>query len=142
MRRLWVFVLVVGIAGIAIGCRDDSPKPEATLDKVVYGTVLRMDSTQGLDSLGFKEEIVQINLLEDCEVVGNFDTPPDNCHGTSTGSHEVTLSIPKDRMYGPEIRSGDYIATRWSCEKVDPSSCVFVKYADAMSAGREEGIHN
>ncbi len=102
--------------------------------------MLKIDMIQGLDPLGFKEEMEEITLLEDCQVVGAFDRPPD-CDESSKSSQVVTLSIPKGKMYGPEIRLGDYIATRWSCRKTDMNSCVFVKYADGMSGSREEGIH-
>ena len=140
MWRLSFFIAVAVIAGIAVGCRDNSTDSEASLDKVVYGSVLKIDSVQGLTPLGFKQELAEITLLEDCQVVGSFDTPPD-CPKSSDSPQAVTLSIPKDKMYGPEIRVGDYIATRWSCKKSAPNSCVFVKYADAMSGNREEGIH-
>jgi hypothetical protein len=60
---------------------------------------------------------------------------------SSDSSQVVTMSISKEKVYGPEIRVGDYIETRWSCKKSNPNSCVFAKYADAMSGSREEGIH-
>jgi hypothetical protein len=141
MWRLSFIIVIAVVAGMAVGCRDNSSDTEASLDKVVYGTVLKIDSIQGLTPLGFKEELAQITLLKDCQVVGSFDTPPD-CPKSSDSSQVVTLSIPRDKMYGPEIRVGDYIATRWSCKKSDLNSCVFFKYADAMSGRREEGIHN
>jgi hypothetical protein len=133
----FVFVKGCGSNPASSGSSDT----EARLDKIVYGTVLKIDSVQGLTPLGFKDELAEITLLEDCQVVGSFDTPPDNCPKSSDSSKVVTLSISKDKMYGPEIRVGDYIATRWSCGKSDPNSCLFVKYADAMSGSREEGIH-
>jgi len=140
MWRLSFFILMGAVTGMATGCRDNPSESESSLDKVVYGTVLKIDSTQGLTPLGFKEELTEISLLEDCQVIGTFDSPPD-CPKSSNGSKVVTLSIPKDKMYGPEIRAGDYIATRWTCKKSKPDSCVFFKYADAMSGSREEGIH-
>lgn len=141
MRRLLLFIAIEVVAGMIVGCRDNSSATEASLDKIVYGTVLKIDSVQGLSPLGFKEELTEITVHEDCQIVGSFDTPPDSCPKSSDSSQVVTLSIPKDKIYGPEMRVGDYIATRWSCKKSDPNSCVFVKYADAMSRNREEGIH-
>ena len=142
------FLALVCLVVVVKGCEafnspaKSSSDAEDNLDKVVYGTVLKIDSAQGLSPLGFKQDLAEITLLEDCQVVGLFDTPPPNCSQSSGKSQVITLSIPKEKMYGPEIKVGDYIATRWSCKKSDPNSCVFAKYADAMSGDRQEGIHN
>lgn len=148
LRSLAVLCLLTALSSFTLikACSPSPASPDhpssaaSSLDKVVYGTVLKIDSVQGLTPLGFKQELAEITLLEDCQVVGPFDAPPD-CPKSSDSSQVVTLSIPKDKMYGPEIRAGDYIATRWTCKKSDPNSCVFFKYADAMSGSREEGIH-
>ena len=141
MKRRWSAFLMLLVATTPVGCKDDSPPASGELDKVIYGTVLKIDSIQGLDAFGFKQELTEITLKEDCQIIGTFDTPPDNCQEPSEGPKIVTLSIPKNKMYGPQILTGDYIATRWSCNRTSPDSCVFFKYADAMSKGREEGIH-
>jgi hypothetical protein len=141
VMQLLVCALVIWGIFYLIGKNSGvTPQPSYSLDKVVYGTVLKIDTVQGLTPMGFKEELVEISLLRDCEVVGTFDAPPD-CPKSSDSSQVVTLSIPKEKMFGPEIQVGDYIATRWTCKESDPNSCIFFKYADAMSGSREEGIH-
>jgi hypothetical protein len=140
VRQLWFGILML-LAATLVGCKDLSPSTSEELDKVIYGTVLKIGSVQGLDALGFKQDVTEITLKEDCQVIGTFDTPPNDCQQPPEGSGIVTLSIPKGKMYGPQILTGDYVATRWSCKRTSPNSCVFVKYADAMAKGREEGIH-